>query len=61
MKILGVLLVALLMTLGWSLRILKSKDISQDFTIGKITTIDVQEGERIFFRSMEKMMGWINR
>lgn len=61
MKILGVLLIALLATVGSSLRILKGKDIPLDFAIGRIATIDAQEGKRIFFKSMDTIIGWINR
>lgn len=60
MKILGVFLLAVWVNLCSSLRILKGKEIPSDYAIGKLGYVDM-EGGVLFFRSMNDVMGRIER
>lgn len=60
MRIIGLLLFALILPCLFGFRILKGKDIPKDYAIGKISTVDFARNNRVFFRTIDDIMGLIN-
>lgn len=61
MGIPNLLLLVLCFHLALSFRVLKGKDIPKNYTIGKLANVNFAEDKRVFFRTTDNLMGFINR